>query len=52
LDYLITAGASGEIAAWDVLEFLKEVDSIGQDYKLEGIQPLCTVNLNSRVISL
>ncbi len=34
MDFLVTASSSGEIAVWDVLEFLKEIDSIGQDYNL------------------
>lgn len=34
IDFLVTASSSGEIAVWDVLEFLKEIDNIGQDYNL------------------
>ena len=33
-DYLITADSSGEIRVWDILEFLKGVDAISQDYSL------------------
>lgn len=33
-DYLVTADSSGEIKVWDILEFLKGVDAISQDYAL------------------
>lgn len=52
IDYLITASSNGEISVWDVLEFLKEVDKISQDYNLEGLQPLWTMNLDRRIICI
>ena len=34
LDYLVTASTNGDIRVWDILEFLKQVEKIGQDYDL------------------
>ena len=52
MDFLVTASSSGEISVWDVLEFLKEVENIGQDYNLDGIQPLSSINLDKRVLCM
>lgn len=52
MDFLVTASSSGEISVWDVLEFLKEVENIGQDYTLDGIQPLSSINLGTRVLCM
>ena len=52
LDYLVTADSNGEISVWDILEFLKEVDTISQDYNLEGLKPLTSISLKQRVICL
>jgi WD40 repeat protein len=52
MNFLVTASSSGEISVWDVLEFLKEVDNIGQDYTLDGIQALSSLNLEKRVLCM
>jgi hypothetical protein len=31
---------------------LKEVENIGQDYALDGLQPLSSVNLEKRVLCI
>ena len=51
-DYLITADSSGEIRVWDILEFLKGVDAISQDYSLQGLQPLSSVSVHQRILCL
>lgn len=51
-DFLVTADSNGEIRTWDILQFLKGVDSISQDYNLEGLKPLCSVQTKQRVICL
>ena len=33
-DYLITADSNGTICVWDILEFIKGVDNLSQDYPL------------------
>ena len=49
---MVTADSSGEVKVWDVLEFLREVEAISQDYHLEGLQPLCSVSTGQRIICL
>lgn len=51
-DFLVTADSSGVIKVWDILEFLKGVDSISQDYNLEGLKPLSSVETKQRVICI
>jgi hypothetical protein len=51
-DYLVTADSNGEIRVWDILEFLKGVDSISQDYNLEGLKPLSSLQTNQRIICM
>jgi hypothetical protein len=51
-DYLVTADSNGDISTWDILEFLKGVDSISQDYHLEGLQPIFTISTKTRIICL
>ena len=34
MDFLITASTNGQICVWDIIEFLKSVDNISQDYDL------------------
>lgn len=51
-DFLLTADANGVISCWDILEFVKGVDQISQDYHLEGLKPLSSVKTNQRVICI
>ena len=48
----MTADSSGEIKLWDVLEFLKEVESITQDYPLEGLKALSVCKISQRIICI
>ena len=49
---MLTADANGVISCWDILEFIKGVDQISQDYHLEGLQPLSSVKTGQRVICI
>jgi WD40 repeat protein len=52
IDCLVTAEANGEISVWDILEFLRGVEALSQDYPLEGLKPLSSVRIKQRIICL
>lgn len=51
-DYLILATAGGQVSIWDFPQFLASVESVSQDYNLEGLQPLCSYDIKSRILCM
>lgn len=51
-DVLLTASSNGQMAVWDVLSLLQEMDEITQNCDLEDLTPLRKVEVGQRIICM